>query len=498
LESSRPIDEKEALGPPFEINPSVVGPGEVLTNQYRLIQVMTVVEFDRGTLLIRELPSAERTDLPVRWDPRVQAHRARALDYRELQARLRESSSTLEDRVPPPGMAEARPAPWKHLELRPYQEAALHAWNAASRRGVVVLPTGSGKTRLALSAMAASGLRTLCFVPTRALLAQWHEVVSRAYGGEVGRLGDSEWRLAPVTIATFESAYRQMPRIGNRFELLVVDEAHHFGAGFRDEALEMAIAPFRLGLTATPPTVPDQKARLSELIGPTVFELSVGDLAGSYLAPFDLMKLFVDLTPEERRSYEGWRALYREPFFEFQRLHPGASWESFLRTASRSEAGRRAIASWSRARRLLSYPEGKRSLLGSLLERHRASRVMVFVGDNETAYRVAREFLVMPLTCDIGKRERTSVLERFREGSLRALVSARVLNEGIDVPDAEVAIVVAGRLGGREHIQRVGRVLRPTERKSALVYELLVRGTAEIGRSARRLEGLIGVRAGAV
>lgn len=460
---------------------------------------MTIaIEFDRGTLLVRGLEGAGVTALPVRWDPRVQAHRARALDYAELQLRLKRSSLAFDDRVPPPGMAEARPAPWKNIELRPYQEAALHAWNAASRRGVVVLPTGSGKTRLALSAMAASGLRTLCLVPTRALLEQWHGVVSQAYGGAVGCLGDGELRLAPVTIATFESAYRYMPRIGNRFELLVVDEAHHFGGGLKDEALEMATAPSRLGLTATPPHLRHHAVRLADLIGPPVFELSVSDLAGSYLAPFDLMKLFVELTPEERRSYEGWLALYREPLEKFRRLNPAASWESFLRWAARSEEGRRAIAAWSRARRLLAYPEGKRDLLGSLLERHRDSRVMVFVGDNETAYRVAREFFIMPLTCDIRRRERASVLERFRSGALRALVSARVLNEGIDVPDAEVGIVVAGRLGEREHIQRVGRVLRPRERKSALVYELVAQRTAEVGQSARRLEGLVGIRAGSL
>jgi superfamily II DNA or RNA helicase len=120
---------------------------------------------------------------------------------------------------------------------------------------------------------------------------------------------------------------------------------------------------------------------------------------------------------------------------------------------------------------------------------------MIFVGDNETAYRVAREFLVMPLTCDIRRGERISVLERFRTGALRALVSARVLNEGIDVPETEVAIVVSGRSGGREYVQRVGRILRPREGKSALVYELLVRGTAEVSRSARRVEDLVGVPA---
>jgi hypothetical protein len=79
-------------------------------------------------------------------------------------------------------------------------------------------------------------------------------------------------------------------------------------------------------------------------------------------------------------------------------------------TAACSEEGRRAIAAWTRARHLLADPEAKQRLLGSLLERHHADRVIVFVGDNETAYRVAREYLVMGLTCDIGR----SVNDRIR------------------------------------------------------------------------------------
>ncbi len=119
-----------------------------------------------------------------------------------------------------------------------------------------------------------------------------------------------------------------------------------------------------------------------------------------------------------------------------------------------------------------------------------AARVLLFTADNEAAYAVAREHLVMPLTCDIGRRERDAALAAFREGRLRALVSARVLNEGIDVPDADVAIVIGGGLGEREHVQRVGRLLRPRPNKRALVYELLSRRTLEESLARRRRAGL--------
>jgi superfamily II DNA or RNA helicase len=118
-------------------------------------------------------------------------------------------------------------------------------------------------------------------------------------------------------------------------------------------------------------------------------------------------------------------------------------------------------------------------------------RLLVFTGDNETAYHIAQTHLIMPITCDIGRAERADALERFRRGELRALVSARVLNEGLDVPAADVAIVVSGTQGQREHVQRVGRILRPADGKRALVYELVVRGTSEIAQSLKRRRGLV-------
>ena len=101
------------------------------------------------------------------------------------------------------------------------------------------------------------------------------------------------------------------------------------------------------------------------------------------------------------------------------------------------------------------------------------------------------------MTCDITGPERAGLLADFGAGRLRALVSAQVLNEGIDLPDASIAVVVAGRLGGREYIQRVGRVLRPgrgpggePSTKRALVYELIARGTFEERQLRLRTEVL--------
>jgi superfamily II DNA or RNA helicase len=165
-----------------------------------------------------------------------------------------------------------------------------------------------------------------------------------------------------------------------------------------------------------------------------------------------------------------------------------------MRAAARTAEGRHALGAWREARRLLALTDAKRRTLRALLARHRDARVLVFTADNASAYAIAREHLIMPLTCDVGRPERDAVLDAFRQGRLRALVSSRVLNEGLDVPDADVGVVIGGALGEREHVQRVGRLLRPSPGKRALVYELVTRHTIEVRQAWRRRQGLVSRR----
>ena len=449
--------------------------------------------FDRGTIVLLDVNQpgvrpGEAADFPgALWDPRIAALRCPARFHPALVAELRRRGVRFADEVSgwEPPLTNSAPA----VSLRPYQEAALAAWELSGRRGVAVMPTGSGKTRLAIAAVARANVPALCLVPTRVLLDQWARTIHELLGVVPGRLGDGERRIDRITVATFESAWRHMHRLGNQFGLLVVDEAHHFGAGMRDEALDMCTAPLRLGLTATKPRGP-AALRLDELVGPTVYELRVDELTGEFLAPFDTIVLHLDLSPAERDEYEALMATFRDVMQRFRRFHPGSTWDEFAKIAGQTDEGRRAIAAFHRSRRITAFPAAKRAMVAVLLARHEAARTIVFTADNPTAYAISREHLVMPLTCDIGRKERERVLSLFKEGKLRALVSAQVLNEGLDVPDAEVGIVVAGSKGEREHVQRVGRVLRPRPDKRALVYELVVRATGEVKQSRRRRDAL--------
>lgn len=419
----------------------------------------------------------------VAWDDERRAWRLPAEHHAALKRELADAGVQVSDEVRGRDTAMT----WTMPGLRWYQEVALARWLAAGTRGVIALPTGAGKTLVAIAAIARLQVAALCLVPTRVLLDQWARALAVCTGHPIGRLGDGDHVVAPVTVATYASATSWAPRIGDRFGLVIVDEAHHVGAWCPTEVFEMLVAPSRLGLTATPP---DQMAQLARHVGPVVYGLTVEDLRGDGLAEHRLVTVPVALEPAERRRYRELRRRFSTRYAAFQRAMPDAAWREFVRDALQTGQGRAALAAWREYRALLAYPDGKRAALREILDRHRGRRALVFTADNATAYAIARELLVMPITHEIRRAERTRALAAFRSGECPVLVSSQVLEEGFDVPDADLAIVVGGSGSPRRYVQRIGRVLRPCEGKRALIYELAVADTTETAEVARRRSGL--------
>jgi superfamily II DNA or RNA helicase len=209
-------------------------------------------------------------------------------------------------------------------------------------------------------------------------------------------------------------------------------------------------------------------------------------LTGRYLATYDLKVIPLQLAQNEREEYDHCRQVFLDRIRPFFQDHPDAAWVDFVRAASRSPGGRNALSAHRRSQEILSLPRAKLLALDQLLDLHREDASLVFTANNRSAYEISRRFLVPAITCDTERREREGILERFREGLYRAIVSAKVLNEGLDVPSASVAIITGGSPSCLEHAQRIGRVLRPGEGKKAVVYELVIAGTEEWRTSERR------------
>src|SRR5262249_31718107 len=161
-------------------------------------------------------------------------------------------------------------------------------------------------------------------------------------------------------------------------------------------------------------------------------------------------------------------------------------WQRFIQAASRSAEGRQAFQAWREQKRLAQAAPAKLKVLEKLLQRHRQDRGLVFAYDNATVYEIARRFLVPAITHQTKARERRRILEKFHSGEYTVLVTSQVLNEGVDVPAANIGIVLSGTGSVVEHVQRLGRLLRKYGDKQAKLYEVITRGTAEEFTSDRR------------
>ena len=144
---------------------------------------------------------------------------------------------------------------------------------------------------------------------------------------------------------------------------------------------------------------------------------------------------------------------------------------------------------------MLAYRESKRIALGTdsklralseLLARHKTERTIIFTAENEMVYRISEKFLIPAITHQTGIKERREWLEAFNSGDVLALATSKVLNEGVNIPEAAVAIVLSGSGSTREHIQRLGRILRHQPGKQAVLYEVIASETTEEGISERR------------
>ncbi len=444
--------------------------------------------FDRGTLILHPPPRGKDWLDYAIWDDRIERFRIPALHYRRLVQLLQAAGTPIVDQAGKFQVLDLIPS----LEMEPYphQREALQLWQQAQQRGVVVLPTAAGKTYLAQLAMQTTQRSTLIMVPTLDLMHQWYAHLLAAFPDvEIGLLGGGSRDRTPILVATYDSAAIHAETLGNQYALLIFDECHHLPSDFNRVIAEYAIAPYRLGLTATPERSDGRHADLEWLIGPQIYRKTPEELSGTALARHKTIQIQVKLSRQERQRYDQ-LIQTRNEFLKGAGIFLGnvEGWQRFVRESARSQVGRRAMLAHRQARAIAFGTEGKLRVLADLLAQHYPQQTLIFTDDNATVYRISQELLIPAITHQTPVKERHEILQRFRSGAYRTLVASRVLNEGVDVPDAKVAIVLSGTGSMREFIQRLGRVLRRSKdpEKVALLYELVAEATSEEHTSRRR------------
>src|SRR4051794_14953701 len=370
-------------------------------------------------------------------------------------------------------------------ELYRWQLDALVSWLRCGRRGVIEAVTGSGKTDVAIAA-AADALRrgrfVLVVVPSRVLMEQWHGRLLQALPGAViGRLGDSG-RDVPadcdVLVATRHStaAYKPLPP-GKAGGLLIADECHGLGGAILRRAL-LAQYEERLGLTATLERSDDA---VTDLLLPYFggicyrygFEQAIAD--GVCARP-RVAFVGVPLSVEERADY-----IATEQRLVNARHHlraipgmPLAPFGDFVAAVAHLAAGdagpdgraaREYLEVFSLRRQIVAQSIGKYELLGRLAPAIKgADGSLLFTetvrGANHAINRLDPHVAIELITGSTARGQRQAILGHPRTRRLHAVAAPRVLDEGIDVPDADLGIVMSASRTRRQMIQRMGRILR--------------------------------------
>ena len=342
------------------------------------------------------------------------------------------------------------------LELRDYQREWVDQF-VAQQSGVLVGPPGSGKTVAGMGAIAAVGGATLILVPGRELAAQWHEELlanTTLAPEQIGEYHGGTKDVRPVTIATYRTA--GMDRHRQLFDerewgLIIYDECQHIPSRIYKRSADLQ-SKHRLGLSATPVREDDKEEEIFTLIGPPI---------GT-----------------------DWDALFEAGYVQEPNVQIRyVPWDD---ETYRHEYG---SAEGHEKRELAASNPAKDREVSHLLADHPDAKALIFVEYLDQGDRLAEKLGVPFISGEMRHARREHLLREFRSGERDALIVSRVGDEGIDLPDAELAIVASG-LGGsrRQGAQRAGRTMRPTG--NARMYVLATRGTTEEEFARRRMAHL--------
>ncbi|MEM3347538.1 MAG: DEAD/DEAH box helicase [Metallosphaera sp.] len=433
-------------------------------------------EIEKGKLIVRANRRLSdilaKYRIKLQYDPDLKIYRTRPYYYHILRKILENEGLRVQKLVLP----DVRFSMKLKVNLRQYQLEALEAWKENGFRGVIALPTGAGKTLVGIAGIVETGGPALIVSFTNEQLKQWEESIAKYTSNQpkIGLYYSRRKDIEPITITTYQTAIKHIDKL-SMFKLLIIDEAHHLPAErFREIALS-CLAPFRMGLSATPYRTDGKHVELFRLMGGLVYQKGVEELVvEGYLARFKVIRVKIPLTEEEAEQYNTLAKKFRS-------LSEGKRVLEVLRRAR--EGDRKALEAvrvYNAMNMIKGLTKGKLVKIKEIVERERDKKIIIFTQYVEHANEIARLTGAKLLTGQMSKKERDLTLDEFKNQKSGVLVLTTVGDEGLDIPDASVGILVAGTSSRRQYVQRLGRLLRNNSGgKVAVLYELIAKGTSE-------------------
>lgn len=378
------------------------------------------------------------------------------------------------------------------LDLYPWQIRALDQWKCANYQGVIEAVTGSGKSRLAVGAIEAFlniGYKVVVLVHTRELQNQWVQVLEKHLNHDlenhysIGLLGNDHSDslfTKDILIAIAASSIDRSILPEGYNGLVVVDECHHYGSAKWQLCLKSNFDA-RIGLTATYARDDNEMEALDDYFKKIVYKLDFDEArAEEVIAPFRIAFIGVNFDKYEQIKYDRQDALckkYRSKLIKEYGLSP-EPYSQFMKdvnTLADSRNGYQSVVAsqyrtaLNQRKDILAAANQKTNVLTHMIGPIRkCQRAIVFTQKIETARSAAIHIEDMGIDAiaidsKLDTFERRQVLDAYKNGLFKVITAPKLLDEGIDIPEADLAIVSAASRSRRQMIQRMGRVLRKKE-----------------------------------
>jgi len=374
---------------------------------------------------------------------------------------------------------------------RPYQLEALREI-LRRKKGIIVMPTGTGKTYVAMWAMKLLKLPTAIIVPTEPLLWQWHDKLEEYGLRSIGVFYGKEKNIRPVTIFIYNSASKHLRKLLG-FKMVIFDEIHHLGANtFIKLLLTVKTADYVIGLTATPERIDGRHLMIQKYI-PVIYKLPLGVARREgWISPVEIIKVPASLSPFERMKYDDYEETLRKAYYTFGTLNPAKLLKIYEK--EKIPLALAAVKALALRKMLLAKAVRKFEKLLTIVKMHSNERILVF-SESIESIELARKYLrrhgvkCMVYHSEQPKSLREKILTLWGR-AFNVLLSVKCLEEGIDVPEVAVGVVIASGTTKRQYIQRLGRIVRPLPGKVARIYIIYAPGTYET-RHAENLYKLL-------
>lgn len=273
---------------------------------------------------------------------------------------------------------------------------------------------------------------------------------------------------------------------------ILSSNCHHFPAPESKKFLINNTFRKMLFLTATLERADgEEEFLLNDMKIPIIYSYSQEDaITDKLLNEFDLVCEGVDFNDEEQEEYNKIQGVIKKHF-------PNYAYDYTI-VLKRAKIGDFKAAELSRAfalrKKLIFNADNKVATVVDIINNHKDDKIIIFTEEIGNAYKIYNALkddnLVGIYQSSVSIAERKQTLEKFKEGFINILVSCKCLDEGLDVPTANVAVIVSGNSTSRQSIQRVGRVIRYYPNKKSYVYMLYVRDSKEQDWLKERINAL--------